>query len=53
VLSPRLEVLGPAGLYVTRVLGPLLVPLLVGLLVVWVILPLALAFWLFRRGDMA
>jgi len=53
VLSPRLEVLGPAGLYVTSVLGELLVPLLVGLLVVWVIVPLALAFWLFRRGDMA
>lgn len=53
VLSPRLEVLGPAGLYVMSVLGTALVPLLVGLLVAWVIVPLVLAFWIFRRGDMA
>lgn len=53
VLSPRLEVLGPAGLYVMAVLGSALVPLLVALLVAWVIVPLVLAFWIFRRGDMA
>lgn len=53
VLSPRLEVLGPAGLYVTDVLGAALVPVLVALLAAWAVVPLVLAYWIFRRGDVA
>ena len=48
-----LEALGPAGLYATRTFGELLLPLLVGLLVLWIVLPLAATLAVMnRRGAL-
>lgn len=44
LFQPTLEVLGPVGLYASDTLGPWLQTLFVGLLTVWVLLPLALAY---------
>jgi Cu-processing system permease protein len=43
------EVLGPAGLYATRTFGDLLMPTLVGILVLWIVLPLVAALLVMRR----
>lgn len=48
-LRDNLEVLGPAGIYAFRTYGGALWPLLVGLLLVWSALPLALSLQTFRR----
>ena len=46
-----IEVLGPAGIYAYRTFGDGLVPLLVGVLAAWVVLPLCSGLVLFRlRG---
>jgi Cu-processing system permease protein len=49
LLRGGLESLGPAGLYATRTLGAGVMPLLVGLLVAWTVVPLALAWRVMRR----
>lgn len=50
-LRQNLEVLGPAGVYALRAYGSQLLPLLIGLLLAWVILPLgATAYFFKRRG---
>jgi Cu-processing system permease protein len=48
-LRENLEVLGPAGIYAFRTYGGALWPLLLGLLLVWVFAPFALATVVFRR----
>jgi Cu-processing system permease protein len=48
-LRSNLEVLGPAGVYAYRTYGAQLLPLLIGLLLAWVILPFMLAIQLFKR----
>ncbi len=48
-LRNNLEVLGPVGIYAFRTYGTQLLPLLVGLLLLWIILPFALATFLFKR----
>lgn len=50
-LQGNLEILGPIGTFARRSYGEALLPLLVGLLVVWVVGPLALAVWRFARKD--
>jgi Cu-processing system permease protein len=51
-LRASLEVLGPAGVYATRIYGAQLVPLLVGVLMLWVAIPMFAAFVRFRlEGD--
>jgi Cu-processing system permease protein len=48
-IQAHLEVLGPVGLYATEQFGSFLIPsLLLGLLL-WAVLPLALALWLFGQ----
>ncbi|MBX7252304.1 MAG: ABC transporter permease [Candidatus Promineofilum sp.] len=50
-LRDNLEVLGPAGIYAFRTYGGALWPLLVGLLLAWAAVPLALSLRVFRgRG---
>ena len=49
LLRGGLESLGPAGLYATRSLGAGVLPLLVGLLVAWTVLPLVGALAVLRR----
>jgi len=50
-LRDNLEVLGPAGIYAFRTYGGALWPLLVGLLLAWAVVPLALSLRVFRgRG---
>jgi Cu-processing system permease protein len=50
-IQRNLESLGPGGLYATEVLGAWLMPTLTGLLVVWVVVPFAIAVLLLRtRG---
>ena len=54
ILRGGLEALGPAGLYATRIWGDQLVPLLVGVLLAWAVVPLAASGWLLkRRGGLA
>lgn len=50
-LRTTLEVLGPAGVYATRTYGAQLVPLLVGVLVLWVVLPMLVAYARFRLEN--
>jgi Cu-processing system permease protein len=52
LLQASLDVLGPAGLYASDRFGAGLIPLLLGLIVVWILLPLPVGYWLFRRTDM-
>ncbi len=48
-LRQNLEALGPAGIYATRTFGDMLLPMLIGLLVVWIIVPYAGATIFFKR----
>jgi len=52
-MNGGLDVLGPAGAYAVRAYGRALQPLLVGILVLWCIVPLALAGRIFRRQGYA
>ncbi|MCA9937248.1 MAG: ABC transporter permease [Anaerolineales bacterium] len=45
----NLELLGPAGVYATRTFGAALLPLLIGLLLLWIALPFAGTMALFKR----
>lgn len=51
LLHTSLTVLGPAGTYATDRFGGNLTPLLLGLELLWVLLPLPLGYWLFKRTD--
>jgi Cu-processing system permease protein len=48
-LRQNLEVLGPAGVYALRTYGSQLIPLLIGLLLVWAIAPLAATAYFFKK----
>lgn len=48
-IRSSLDVLGPAGAYALRTFGEQLLPMLVGLLLLWVALPLAFTSQLFKR----
>lgn len=48
-LRDNLEVLGPAGIYAFRTYGAALWPLLIGLLVVWAVVPFLLATQVFKK----
>ncbi|MCB0035495.1 MAG: hypothetical protein KDE51_15795, partial [Anaerolineales bacterium] len=48
-IRQNLELLGPAGIYAIRTYGSQLLPLLIGLLTLWVILPFLAAIQLFKR----
>lgn len=50
-IQANLEVLGPAGLYATDQFGALLPILLIGLLLLWIVLPLLGAMLLFARQE--
>ncbi|MFQ5434505.1 MAG: ABC transporter permease [Anaerolineae bacterium] len=45
----NLEVLGPAGIYAMRTYGSRLLPLLIGLLLLWIAVPLLVTTQLFKR----
>lgn len=45
----NLEVLGPAGVYAVRTYGDGLLPVLIGILALWVVVPLALGAAVFRK----
>lgn len=51
LLQSSLEVLGPAGSYAIDRFGSGLTWLLLALLALWVIVPLPIGYWLFRRAD--
>ncbi len=48
-LRQNLEVLGPAGVYAFRTYGSRLLPALVGLLLLWAIIPFLLTTFIFKR----
>jgi len=48
-LRQNLEVLGPAGIYAVRTYGSQLMPLLVGLLSAWVLVPYLTTTYLFKK----
>lgn len=43
------EVLGPAGLYASQRFGEALLPLLATILVLWIVMPLTISWWITRR----
>jgi Cu-processing system permease protein len=51
LLQSSLDVLGPAGIYANNQLGGMLTPLLAGLLLLWIIIPLPVGYWVFTRKD--
>ena len=51
LLQSSLDVLGPAGSYAIDRFGPSLTWLLLALLALWVIAPLPVGYWLFKRTD--
>jgi Cu-processing system permease protein len=51
LLHTSMEVLGPAGLYATRRFGDALVPVLLAIVSLWILLPLPIGYWLFKRMD--
>lgn len=51
LLHASLEILGPAGSYAIDRLGNRLALVLLGLEAVWVLLPLPIGYWLFKRTD--
>jgi len=51
LLNTSVDVLGPAGLYATNRFGNRLIPMLLLLEAVWVVTPLLIGYWLFRRVD--
>lgn len=53
ILQPSLDVLGPVGLYAVDTLGSALFPVLAGVLVAWMVLPLAAAYAVFARREAA
>ncbi len=48
-LRNNLEILGPVGIYAFRTYGAQLLPLLIGLLFIWIIIPFTLATLLFKK----
>ena len=48
-LRNNLEVLGPAGIYAFRTYGTQLLPLLIGLLFIWIVIPFTFATFLFKK----
>jgi Cu-processing system permease protein len=50
-LQTSLDVLGPAGSFALERLGAGLTPVLLGMMALWVILPLPIGYWLFKRTD--
>lgn len=51
-MRSSLEVLGPAGVYALRTFGDRLLPLLIGLMLAWTIVPLLLTIQLFKRRGL-
>jgi Cu-processing system permease protein len=51
LLGASLDVLGPAGVYATDRFGDNLAAYLLGIEALWVLLPLPLGYWLFKRMD--
>jgi Cu-processing system permease protein len=51
-IQANLEVLGPAGLYATETYGTALMPMLIVGLLLWIILPLGIAQFVFGTGSL-
>ena len=51
LMHSSLEVLGPAGAYAIDHIGSWLTALVLALLVMWILVPLPIGYWLFRRAD--
>ena len=52
LLRDSLDLLGPAGLVAHDWFGRAIGPVLTGLLALWIIVPLAVAYFVMSRGDM-
>ena len=51
LLHTSLDVLGPAGIYAVDRFGTTYSYLMLGLLALWIIVPLPVGYWFFRRTD--
>lgn len=51
LLHTSLDVLGPAGIYAVDRFGSTYTYLMLGLLALWIIVPLPIGYWLFKRTD--
>jgi Cu-processing system permease protein len=52
-IQRNLELLGPSGIYATEVLGDWLRPVLLGILVLWAVVPFALSILLLRKRGVS
>ncbi len=52
MLHTSLDVLGPAGIYATDRYGDRLLPLLLLFELLWVLIPLPIGYWLFKRTSL-
>lgn len=51
LLHTSLDVLGPAGIYAVDRFGSTYTYMMLGLLALWIVVPLPIGYWLFRRTD--
>jgi len=51
LLHTSLDVLGPAGIYAVDHFGTTFSYLMLGLLALWIVVPLPIGYWLFKRTD--
>lgn len=51
LLQSSMEVLGPAGVYAIDRFGAALAPVLLAAVSLWILAPLPIGYWLFRRVD--
>ncbi|HET9659921.1 MAG TPA: ABC transporter permease subunit [Thermomicrobiales bacterium] len=51
LLHTSLDVLGPAGIYAVDQFGSAFSYLMLGLLALWILVPLPIGYWLFKRTD--
>jgi Cu-processing system permease protein len=51
LLHTSLDVLGPAGIYAIDQFGSVFSYLMLGLLALWIVVPLPIGYWLFKRTD--
>ncbi len=51
LLHTSLDVLGPAGIYAVDHFGATFSYIMLGVLVLWIVVPLPIGYWLFKRTD--
>jgi Cu-processing system permease protein len=53
LLHTSLDVLGPAGIYAVDKFGSSFSAIVLGILLLWIVVPLPVGYWLFKRTDVS